>query len=109
MTPHDLHAIAEIATSGILNSLLAGIAIALVAWVVTLLFGRQGAGTRFAVWFLALVSIAILPWVRPVGRRRRSSGPRCRSKCNFFASELCDLSVHCLGNDRLLRITSSRV
>ena len=67
MMPHHLRTLAEIATIGILNSLLAGIAISLVAWAVTHLFGRQGAGTRFAVWFCALVAIAILPWVSNPG------------------------------------------
>ena len=63
MSPYNLQAIAELATTGILNSLLAGIAVAILAWAVTNLYSRQGAGTRFAVWFLALVALAILPWV----------------------------------------------
>ena len=67
MMPQHLRTLAEIATIGILNSLLAGIAISLLAWAVTHLFGRQGAGTRFAVWFSALVAIAILPWVSNPG------------------------------------------
>ncbi|HEY4962631.1 MAG TPA: M56 family metallopeptidase [Terriglobales bacterium] len=61
--PHYLNTLAEITAAGILNSLLAGIAIALVAWAFTCAFGRHGSSTRFAVWFSALVAIAILPWV----------------------------------------------
>src|SRR5664279_4481594 len=63
ISSHDLYAIAQIAITGILNSVPAGIAIALLAWAVTQRFGRHGSGTRFAVWFSALVAIAILPWV----------------------------------------------
>ncbi len=65
--PHDLHTLARMASTGILNSLLAGIAIALLAWAVTRLCDRRGAGTRFAVWFSALVAIASLPWVCRLG------------------------------------------
>lgn len=63
ISSHDLYAIGQIAITGILNSVPAGIAIALLAWAVTQRFGRHGSGTRFAVWFSALVAIAILPWV----------------------------------------------
>src|ERR1035438_4948637 len=67
MTPNGLRSIAQIATAGILNTLLSGIAVALLAWAVTLLFARRGAGTRFAVWFFALVAIATLPWFWRLG------------------------------------------
>src|SRR5271166_4615108 len=67
IAPQNLQALAEVATDGILNSLLAGLAIALLAWTVTEMFGRRGSGTRFAVWFSALVAIAILPWFYHVG------------------------------------------
>ena len=65
--PHDLHVLARIASDRILNSLLAGIAIAMLAWAVARLCDRRGAGTRFAVWFSALVAIASLPWVSRLG------------------------------------------
>jgi beta-lactamase regulating signal transducer with metallopeptidase domain len=58
----NLAAVTRFAAAGILNSLLAGIAIAVLAGAVTRLFGRQGSGTRFAVWFLALVAIGVLPF-----------------------------------------------
>src|SRR5271165_4151095 len=67
IAPHYLNPLAEITAAGILNSLLAGIAIALVAWAVTCMFGRHGSSTRFAVWFSALVAIAVLPWVGRFG------------------------------------------
>ena len=59
----NLHAVTRFAADGILNSLIAGIVIALLAWAVTRVVRRQGSGTRFAVWFLALVAIALLPMV----------------------------------------------
>jgi len=58
----DIDAITRFAAAGILNSLLGGIAIALLAWAVARLSSRQGSGTRFAVWFLALVAIGVLPF-----------------------------------------------
>jgi len=66
--PYHLHAIARVATDGFLNSLLAGIAIALLAWGVTRASSRQGSGTRFAVWFSGLLAIAVMPWVSFLGR-----------------------------------------
>ena len=59
----DPNAVTRFAADGILNSLLAGVAIAMLAWVVARLFSRQGSGTCFAVWFLALVAIGLLPFV----------------------------------------------
>ncbi len=70
IVPYNVHALAKIATDGILNSLLAGIALALLAWAVTRVFDRQGSTTRFAVWFSALVAIAILPCVVQFGASR---------------------------------------
>jgi len=62
ITPYHLDVISRIAAA-VLNSLLSGIGIALVAWTVTRVFGLRGSGTRFAVWFIALIAIAALPWV----------------------------------------------
>ena len=61
--PCNLHTLARLASSAMLDSLLAGVAIAILAWAVTRLFSRQGSGTRFAVWFSALIAIVLLPWV----------------------------------------------
>ena len=62
IAPYHLDVISRIAAA-ILNSLLFGIGIALLAWAVTRVFGIRGSGTRFAVWFIALIAIAALPWV----------------------------------------------
>src|SRR6516225_6291759 len=59
----NLDAVTRFAAAGILNSLLAGMAIAVLAWAVMRWFSRRGSGTRFAVWFLALMAIGVLPFV----------------------------------------------
>ena len=63
MNLYILHVLSRSAAYSILNSLFAGIVIALLAGAITRMVRRQGSGTRFAVWYLALVSIALLPLV----------------------------------------------
>jgi beta-lactamase regulating signal transducer with metallopeptidase domain len=58
----NFDAITRFAADGILNSFLAGIGIAVLAWAVNRLFSRQGSGTRFVVWLLALLAIGIVPF-----------------------------------------------
>ena len=50
-----------------LNSIPEGILIALFAWIILRLVGRQNSGTRFAVWFVALLAIALIPFI-PIAR-----------------------------------------
>ena len=57
----QLQTIAQIAIGRILNSLPEGLLIALFAWVMLRLLPRQNSGTRFAVWFMALLAVAGLP------------------------------------------------
>ncbi|MGB6402912.1 MAG: hypothetical protein WBF26_08690, partial [Candidatus Sulfotelmatobacter sp.] len=45
----------------ILNSLPQGLLVALFAWVTLRLLPRQNSGTRFAVWFVALLAVVGLP------------------------------------------------
>ena len=52
---------APAAIETILNSLPAGLLVALFAWVVLQLFPKQNSGTRFAVWFLALLAVVAIP------------------------------------------------
>jgi len=57
----QLQAIAQIAMGCVLNSLPEGLLIALFAGVLLRFLPRQNSGTRFAVWFVALLSVAELP------------------------------------------------
>jgi beta-lactamase regulating signal transducer with metallopeptidase domain len=63
MSALNLHAIAQMSAERMLNCLVEGIAIALFAWVLLRLAGRRNSGTRFAVWFCALLAIAVSPLV----------------------------------------------
>ena len=58
-----LQAIAQIAISRILNSLPEGLLIALFAWMMLRFLPRQNSGTRFAVWFVALLAVCGLPLI----------------------------------------------
>jgi beta-lactamase regulating signal transducer with metallopeptidase domain len=57
----QLQTISEIVISRVLNSLPEGILIALFSWMILRLLPRQNSGTRFAVWFVALLAVAVLP------------------------------------------------
>jgi len=57
----DLPTLAQAYTGRMLNTLVEGMAIAAFAWLLLRFFDKQNSGTRFAVWFSALFSIAGLP------------------------------------------------
>ncbi|MGD0568740.1 MAG: M56 family metallopeptidase [Candidatus Sulfotelmatobacter sp.] len=59
----QLQTVAQIATGRFLNSLPEGLLIALFAGVMLRLLPRQNSGTRFAVWFVALLAVAGLPLI----------------------------------------------
>jgi len=63
MAAFNLHALAQISAERLLNSLAEGLAIALLAWILLRLIGRRNSGTRFAVWFCALLAIAVSPFI----------------------------------------------
>jgi len=64
---NDVHSFAQFSAARMLNCTVQGIVIALLAWALLRLLGRQNSGTRFAVWFLALVGIAALPFFSQFG------------------------------------------
>ncbi|HTV83582.1 MAG TPA: M56 family metallopeptidase [Acidobacteriaceae bacterium] len=66
---------AQVAVERVLNSLPEGLLVAVCAWALLLVMGRQNAGTRFAVWMVALVSVAVLPWLRGLHAAAFSPGP----------------------------------
>jgi beta-lactamase regulating signal transducer with metallopeptidase domain len=59
----NLHFVAQMSVERLLNCLVEGMAIALFAWVLLRLIGRRNSGTRFAVWFCALLAIAVAPFL----------------------------------------------
>jgi len=65
-----LQTISQTSVEQIFNALPAGFIIALFAWFVLRGLKRQNAGTRFAVWFLALIAIASLPLLTQFGQGR---------------------------------------
>ncbi len=56
-----LQTVAQISVERILNALPDGFLIALFVWALLRVLRRQNSGTRFAVWFLALLAVAALP------------------------------------------------
>ena len=61
MTWLPLQTVAQISAERILNALPEGLLIAFFAWTLLHVLRRQNSGTRFTVWFLALLTIAALP------------------------------------------------
>lgn len=57
----NVQSLAQLSSERILNSMVEGIGIAMLAWILLRALGRQNSGTRFAVWFAALLGIAALP------------------------------------------------
>jgi beta-lactamase regulating signal transducer with metallopeptidase domain len=57
----SLQTLAQISIERFLNALPEGLLIAFFAWALLRVLRKQSSGTRFAVWFLALVAVAALP------------------------------------------------
>lgn len=58
-----LHGLAQLSAERLLNCAAEGMLIALLAWFVLRAIGPRNSGTRFAVWFAALLGIAVLPLI----------------------------------------------
>ncbi len=65
-----VQSVAQISVERILNALPEGFLIALFAWGLLRILRRQNSGTRFAVWFLALLTVATLPVLGGIGDGR---------------------------------------
>ena len=61
---------ARILIERILNALPEGMLVAAFAWVLLRVLRKESSGTRFAVWFLALLTVAALPFVGGLGDGR---------------------------------------
>jgi beta-lactamase regulating signal transducer with metallopeptidase domain len=59
----SLHAIAELLSLRLLDSLVEGTLVCLLMSLLFRLTPRQNAATRFRLWFSVLIAIAVLPWV----------------------------------------------
>jgi beta-lactamase regulating signal transducer with metallopeptidase domain len=67
MSAFYLH-LATAAAEHVLNAIPAGLLIAALAWLFLRIVGRQNSGTRFAVWFGALLGVAGVPLVSFMGK-----------------------------------------
>jgi beta-lactamase regulating signal transducer with metallopeptidase domain len=60
--------LAQLSVERVANSLPEGLLIALFAWALLRVVRRQNSGTRFAVWFFALLSVVALPFLSGFGQ-----------------------------------------
>src|SRR3984893_13744517 len=60
MTVPDLQSVAQLFTGRLLNTAAEGVVLAGMVWVLLRVIGRQNSGTRFALWFSALLAIVPL-------------------------------------------------
>ncbi len=77
MMAPQLQVLAQIFTEHLLNSAPAGLLLAGLVWVLLRLVGRQNSGTRFAIWFSALLAIVALPFVPGSGLVALNLGAIC--------------------------------
>src|SRR5271166_5102321 len=71
----SLQAVAQVSIERIVNALPEGILIALFAWMLLRVLRKQNSGTRFAVWFLALLTVAVLPLLAGLGQGQTLLAP----------------------------------
>jgi beta-lactamase regulating signal transducer with metallopeptidase domain len=62
MIAPNLSPMMQLFTERLLNTAAAGMLVAGLTWTLLWLIGRKNSGTRFAIWFSALVAIGILPF-----------------------------------------------
>lgn len=65
---HSLQILAQVSAAQMLNCLVQGVAIAVLACGILRICGRTSAVTRFAVWFCALLAIVVLPMAGLLGK-----------------------------------------
>jgi hypothetical protein len=58
MTVPDLQTLAQVFTGRLLNTAAEGVVLAGLVWVLLRLIGRRNSGTRFAIWFSALLQLS---------------------------------------------------
>ena len=67
MTVPDLQSVAQLFAGRLLNTAAEGVVLAGMVWVLLRVIGRQNSGTRFAIWFSALLAIVALPFLSGSG------------------------------------------
>ena len=100
MTVPDLQSLAQLFTGRLLNTAAEGIVLAGLVWVLLRLIGRQNSGTRFAIWFSALLAIVALPFLSGSGfgaSHSQALASREPARRNYSFKFLGFLSVCCLG------------
>src|SRR5581483_4207209 len=70
-----LQTIAELSAARLMNSVVEGLLVAMMAWALLRVLRRQNSGTRFAIWFSALIVIAALPLLGLTSRAPVSGRP----------------------------------
>jgi len=70
----DMQLLAQTAAERVLNSIPEGLVIAGLTWVLLRITGRHNSGTKFVVWFAALLSVAALPLL-PHSATARDAAP----------------------------------
>ena len=68
------NAFAQCAVERVFNSLPETFLIALFVWLLLRILPRQNSRTRFAVWFIALIAVAALPWLPDAAGIKLSRG-----------------------------------
>jgi Zn-dependent protease with chaperone function len=113
----------QIVVERMLNGVLEGFVLAALAWFLLLAVGRRSSSTRFAVWFVVLITVGALPWMESLHRSSGVPGgssqsailiPESWSYGMFFAWAVVALVllarvVAGLWQIRRLRLTSHRV
>jgi beta-lactamase regulating signal transducer with metallopeptidase domain len=79
----NIENLAQIAVAHFVNSLPEGILIAAFAWVALRILPRQNSRTRFAVWFLALLAVAGVPFIGTLSRAYSVAG-RAGTRSSLF-------------------------
>ena len=73
MTSAELQTLAQVLTGRMLNTAAEGMILAALLWALLRLIRRQNSGTRFAIWFAALLTIVALPFLAGSGVDRSHS------------------------------------
>jgi beta-lactamase regulating signal transducer with metallopeptidase domain len=76
MTVFPLQILPQLIVERMLNGALEGFVVAALVWVLLKVVGHRSSSTRFAVWFVVLLTVGALPWVESLhwGSRVISAG-----------------------------------